>query len=124
MVESGREDLRVQGAKAKTGATRSPQPAIPVEAARAPSRAISFAGIPFLTHLKWLVVGWVAVQVLASFVPWADFLFVPLLLAYVAWIILKVNRNGSGALAERARQLLAHAAEEVRKAQQTQTKKP
>ena len=75
------------------------------------------AGVPWLTHLKRLVVAWVATQLLALVVPWAGFLFVPVLLVYVGWLIFNLNRESSGALINRLRALLAHASDEARKAQ-------
>ncbi len=122
MVESGHEDLRVHAAQ-KTDIKHKPTSAGRAEVVHGPNQAVSFAGIAFLSHLKWLVVGWIAIQVLAAFVPWAEVLLVPMLLAYMGWIIFRVNRNGSGALAERLRQVIAHAAEEARKAQHTHQKK-
>ena len=45
------------------------------------------ARIPFLTHVKWVVVLWIATQALARFVPGAGFLFIPVLVLYAAWVV-------------------------------------
>ena len=88
---------------------------IGTRAAAAASQLI--AGVPLLTHLKRLVVAWVVTQLLAMVVPWAGFLFVPVLLVYVGWLIFNLNRESSGALINRVRALLAHAPDEAGKAQ-------
>ena len=75
------------------------------------------AGVPWLTHLKRLVVAWVATQLLAMVVPWAGFLFVPVFLAYAGWLIFNLDRESSGAMINRVRALLAHASDEAGKAQ-------
>lgn len=84
--------------------------------------AAPFTGVPLLTHIKWVVGLWIATQALAGFVPGAGFLFVPALLAYAAWVIFKVNRNSSGALVQRLRELARQAAEEAQKNQQSRKK--
>jgi hypothetical protein len=80
------------------------------------------AGISLLTHIKWAVGLWIATQALARLVPGAGFLFLPALLVYAAWVIFKVNRNSSGALVQRLRELAREAAEEVQKNQQAKKK--
>lgn len=80
------------------------------------------AGISILTHVKWVVGLWIATQALAKLVPGAGFLFLPALLAYAAWVIFKVNRNSSGALVQRLRELAREAAEEAQKNQQSRKK--
>jgi hypothetical protein len=72
----------------------------------------------WLGHLKWLVVLWIATQVLGEILPGAGWLFVPALFAYLGWIVFSVNRQSSGALLARLRQL----AEEAQKHQQLQQK--
>jgi hypothetical protein len=84
--------------------------------------AAPLAGISLLTHIKWVVGLWIATQALARLVPGAGFLFLPALLAYAAWAIFKVNRNSSGALVQRLRELAREAAEEVQKNQQAKKK--
>ncbi len=119
IAATGQADLRKPESGVNQNSKRGSQPAARATVAQPPVERPSFAGIAFLTHLKWLVLAWIAIQLLASFVSWAGVLFIPVLLAYVAWIIFRVNQNGSGALAERLREVLAYAAEEARKAQQT-----
>lgn len=80
------------------------------------------AGMSLLTHIKWVVGLWIVTQALASYVPGTGFLFFPALLAYAAWVIFKVNRNSSGALVRRLRELAQQAAEEAKKNQQTRQK--
>ena len=80
------------------------------------------AGISLLTHIKWVIGLWIATQALAKLVPGAGFLFLPALLVYAAWVIFKVNRNSSGALVQRLRELARQAAEEAQKNQQSRKK--
>jgi hypothetical protein len=80
------------------------------------------AGMPVLTHIKWVVGLWIGTQALAAFVPGASFLFLPALFAYAAWAIFTVNRNSSGALVQRLRELARQAAEEAQKNQQSRKK--
>ncbi len=84
--------------------------------------ATPVAGIPILTHIKWVVGLWIGTQALAAFVPGAGFLFIPALLAYAAWAIFTVNRNSSGALVRRLRELARQAAEDAQKNQQSRKK--
>lgn len=84
--------------------------------------AAPLAGISILTHIKWVVGLWIATQALARLVPGAGFLFLPALLGYAAWVIFKVNRNSSGALMQRLRELAREAAEEAQKNQKTRKK--
>lgn len=86
------------------------------------SDAAPLAGMPLLTHIKWVVGLWIATQALARLVPGAGFLFLPALLAYAAWVIFKVNRSSSGALLQRLRELARQAAEEAQKNQQSRKK--
>ena len=80
------------------------------------------AGVSFLTHVKWVVALWIATQALSRVVPGAGFLFLPALLAYGAWVVFKANRNSSGALVQRLRELARQAAEEAQKNQQPRKK--
>lgn len=116
-VPGVREDLlrpKAPSQAARLQVAASPA-AAPVKAALEPFD--ERAGIPFLTHVKWVIAAWVGSQVLATLVPGAGFLFIPALLAYAAWVIFRVNRNSSGALVKRFRELAAKAAEEARKVQ-------
>ena len=81
-----------------------------------PASAVA-TGAAFLTHVKWVVVLWIATQALSAVLPGAGFLFLPALLAYGAWAIFQANRQSSGALVQRLRELARQAAEEAQKNQ-------
>ena len=55
------------------------------------------AQIPFARHVRWVVGLWIAVKVLASFVPGTGFLWLPLLVFYAAWVIFNLRRKAPGA---------------------------
>ncbi len=119
-----REDLlKPQGPKEPSASTQPPSRfsassgTPPVQTGSAP-----LAGISLLTHIKWVIGLWIATQALARLVPGAGFLFFPALLAYAAWVIFKANRNSSGALVQRLRDLARQAAEEAQKNQQPRKK--
>lgn len=116
-----REDLlKPQGAKG--AAAQSSPPSRFSASSGTPSvkpASAPVAGISLLTHVKWVVGLWIATQALSRLVPGAGFLFLPALLAYAAWVIFKVNRNSSGALVHRLRELARQAAEEAQKNQQS-----
>ncbi len=110
--------------KLEPGKVRTMQPVVPVPAGRTvPAAALAqhFAGIAVWSHVKWLVALWLGVQLLDRFIPWAGFLFFPALLAYVCWVILKANRESSGALIQRARELLLQAAQAAQDAKTSQS---
>ncbi|SFC69063.1 hypothetical protein SAMN05216344_13121 [Polaromonas sp. OV174] len=75
------------------------------------------AGRPLLAHAKWVLLAWVATQVLAKWLPGAGYLFVPVLLAYAVWVRFKLSRQSSGALVQRVRELYRQLAEETKKTQ-------
>ena len=81
------------------------------------------ARITFLTHVKWVVVAWIATQALAKAVPGAGFLFIPALIVYAAWVLFRHNRNSNsfGAVAKRVRDLARQAVEEAKKPKKNQT---
>lgn len=98
--------LRAPSASAASTATPPAKPASAVA-----------TGAAFLTHVKWVVVLWIATQALSAVLPGAGFLFLPALLAYGAWAIFQANRRSSGALVQRLRELARQAAEEAQKSQ-------
>ena len=98
--------LRAPSASAASAATPPVKPASAVA-----------TGAAFLTHVKWVVVLWIATQALSAVLPGAGFLFLPALLAYGAWAIFQANRQSSGALEQRLRELARQAAEEAQKHQ-------
>lgn len=108
-----REDLLKPQEKASL---RAPSPASAAMPPAKPASAIA-TGAAFLTHVKWVVVLWIATQALSAVLPGAGFLFLPALLAYGAWAIFQANRQSSGALVQRLRELARQAAEEAQKNQ-------
>ena len=124
---------RLTSANAAAGARESllhppPQrtatiPAAPAPSAAPPQRPAS-PGTAFLGHLKWIFVGWVVLQALGRVLPGATVLFVPALMAYVAWAIFKRNRNSSGTVADRVRAQLQKIAAEIEKNRDSLKKKP
>ena len=121
-----REDLlKPQGAKDVSSPSSSQPPSRFSASSGTPSvKAASTpaAGMPILTYIKWVVGLWIGTQALAAFVPGAGFLFIPALFAYAAWVIFTLNRNSSGALVQRLRELARQAAEEAQKNQQSRKK--
>ena len=108
-----REDLLKPQEKASLrAASAASSAALPVK----PASAVA-TGAAFLTHVKWVVVLWIATQVLDEVLPGAGFLFLPALLVYGAWAIFQANRRSSGALVQRLRELARQAAEEAQKNQ-------
>ena len=75
----------------------------------------SLIGKGFARHLRWLVLAWIGLRVLERVLPGAGMLFIPLLLAYVAWLIFKLNRNSSGALMSRFQAWTQKITEQTRK---------
>lgn len=114
-VANGREDMPRQPQVARTVTIADASPAR--------DSLSDVAGMSWLTHVKWLVVLWMGTQLLGSLVSWAGFVFVPALLAYVAWAVYKINRQSSGALIVRLRALAARAAEEAAKTSPTPSSK-
>lgn len=78
------------------------------------------ARIPFLTHVKWVVVLWIATQALAWFLPGAGFLFIPVLALYAAWVIFSIRRKPPGAFFRELGEMARRAAEQARKSQKSQ----
>ncbi|ABE45093.1 hypothetical protein Bpro_3179 [Polaromonas sp. JS666] len=101
-----RPDMFKPESAGQASAPFSPSSGIPsVKAALEP-----FAGIPFLTHLKWALVAWIGTQVLARVLPGAGFLFIPFLLAYAAWVVFRVGAPSLRASAKRLADLADSAA--------------
>jgi len=86
------------------------------------SASATASGAAFVTHVKWVVILWFATQSLSALVPGAGFLFLPALLVYGAWAIFQANRDSSGALVQRLRELARQAAEEAQKNQPSKKK--
>jgi hypothetical protein len=94
---------------------RAPSPGATTPSAK-PASPVA-AGAAFLTHVKWVVILWIATQALSAVVPGAGFLFLPALLIYGVWAIVQANRQSSGELFQRLRELAQQAAEEAQKNQ-------
>lgn len=109
---------------AAQGVARTP-PAVaaPKAMPRSPSAAAagltSGAGISFARHAKWAIGLYVATQILGNFVPGAGFLFVPVLAAYVVWLVYRFRSQPPGAFVNKMTALARRAAEESRKAPPT-----
>ncbi len=114
-VAKGREDMLQP--------PRTAQAATSVDAAPASDSLPDLTATSWTTHIKWLVALWIGTQVLGRFIEWAGFLFVPALLAYIVWVVNRINRQSSGAFLVRLRTLAARAAEEAAKASFTPSSK-
>ncbi|EJL88088.1 hypothetical protein PMI15_00880 [Polaromonas sp. CF318] len=100
----------------------APRPPSPAGIATPPAKPepVAVTGAAFVTHVKWVLILWIATQVLSEVVPGAAFLFLPVLLVYGAWAIFQANRRSSGALLQRLRELAQQAAKEAEGAQKNQ----
>jgi hypothetical protein len=104
--------------RAATPADAPLEPGAPLDA---DAQALSFrmiaqaaGGIPFHKHSLWLAAIWFAAQALEQVLPEGGYLFWAALLIYLAWLMFRMNRNTSGALARRVVEL-ARQAEAARK---------
>lgn len=79
----------------------------------------SVARIPFMQHVKWVAGLWVATQILARFAPGAGFLFIPLLVAYAAWVMYQHKDQSPGGFIQELAVLARRAAEKARQAPST-----
>jgi len=113
-----REDRLKPGEKAAPRTSPTASIAKPSAQSAKPAPVAAFA-----THVKWVVILWIATQVLSEVVPGTGFLFLPALLVYGAWAVWQANRRSSGALLQRLRELARQAAEEAEKAQKNQPSK-
>lgn len=106
-------------------ALRTPSPAGIAKPSAQPTQPapVAVTGAAFITHVKWVVILWIATQALSAVVPGAGFLFLPALLVYGAWAVFQANRQSSGALVQRLRELARQAAEAAEEAQKNQPSK-
>ena len=89
-------------------------------------------GMSFFTHVKWVVALWIATQAFAKMVPAASLLFIPALLVYAVWVILRVSRDAVGGaeapaanpMVVRLSEIARRAAEKAKTAQQFQSSQP
>ena len=109
-----------QGVANNTPAVAAPKAMPPLPSAEAGLK--SAAGISFVRHVKWAIGLYVATQILGRFVPGAGFLFVPVLAAYVVWLIYRFKSQPPGAFVNKMAVLAKRATEESRKASSTSPK--
>lgn len=64
--------------------------------------------------LRWAAIAFVAIQLLAAFVPALGMLSLPLFAGVAAWLVYRFKRGAGGPLQEQWQQLAARAAEEIR----------
>ena len=115
--------LHPQAKKALASSPKSraaPAPPPVSAAAKAKPSAVSatpasLIGKGFARHLRWIVLLWIGLRVLERVLPGAGMLFIPALLAYVAWLIFRLNRNSSGALMARFQAWTQKITEQTRK---------
>jgi hypothetical protein len=108
--------------KPQQKASLRPPPAAGTATPSAQPASVAVMGATFITHVKWVVVLWIATQALSAVVPGAGFLVVPALLVYGVWAVFQANRQSSGALVQRLRELARQAAEEAQKNQPSRKK--
>lgn len=63
---------------------------------------------------KWVLMAWVALQLLSVLLPRAGMFSVPLLLAFAAWAIYRFKKSSPALLAGRLRELAEQAAKEFK----------
>jgi hypothetical protein len=116
-------EAREEGLKPREKTAPRPMSAASIATPSAEPAPVAATGPAFITHVKWVVILWIATQVLSEAVPGAGFLFLPALLVYGAWAVFQANRHSSGALVQRLRELARQAAEEVEEARKNQPPK-
>jgi hypothetical protein len=101
------------GAQARRGQT--PPVARPPrrEATQSPTAAQP-AGPSLWTVGKWVLMAWVALQLLSVLFPRVGMFSVPLLLAFAAWAIYRFKKSSPGLLTGRLRELAEQAAKEFK----------
>ena len=119
-----REDLlhspaKLPGLSAKTRAARAPSPSLSAahqaRTPAVPAYSASLIGKELVRHLRWLLFAWIGLQLLGLVWGGAAILFVPLLLAYVGWLVFRLRRNSSGELMGRFQAWAQKIAEQSRK---------
>ena len=94
----------------------------PVPAAARPARRDAVqgpatarpAGPSLWTVGKWVLMAWVALQLLSVLLPRAGMFSVPLLLAFAAWAIYRLKKSPPALLTGRLRELAEQAAKEFK----------
>lgn len=107
---------------AKQATADAQAPRGPVSAAAKPARREAVqstaparpAGPSLWTVGKWVLMIWIALQLLSVLFPRAGMFSVPLLLAFAAWAIYRFKKSSSGLLTGRLRELAEQAAKEFK----------
>lgn len=66
------------------------------------------------TVVRWALAAWVALQLVAVFVPSAGVLSLPLFLALAGWALYRFKKASSGAMADALRRMAERAAKEFK----------
>ena len=74
----------------------------------------SLTGISLWAVGKWVVIAWVALEVLSAVFPRAGMLVVPLLMVFAAWAFYKFKKYSPELLKARLRELAEQAANELK----------
>lgn len=93
---------------------RGPAPAAARPVRREPAHSAKPAGPSLWTVGKWVLMIWVALQLLSVLLPRAGMFSVPLLLAFAAWAIYRFKKSSPALLAGRLRELAEQAAKEFK----------
>lgn len=72
------------------------------------------AGISVWTVGKWVLVGWIALQLVSAVIPRAGMLALPLLIAFAAWAFYRFKKYSPELLKARLRALAEQAAKEFK----------
>lgn len=107
--------VRQAKADAQPGAGLMPGAATPArqDAARAAASSRS-AGPSLWTVGKWVLVGWMVLQLVSAVIPRAGMLALPLLIAFAAWAIYRFKQYSPELLKARLRALGEQAAKEFK----------
>jgi hypothetical protein len=96
---------------------RRPVPAAVRSVRREPAQSATPAkpaGPSLWTVGKWVLMAWVALQLLSVLLPRAGMFSVPLLLAFAAWAIYRFKKSSPALLTGRLRELAEQAAKEFK----------
>lgn len=96
---------------------RGPVPAAARPVRREPAQSATpakSAGPSLWTVGKWVLMIWIALQLLSVVLPRAEMFTVPLLLAFAAWAIYRFKKSSPALLSGRLRELAEQAAKEFK----------
>jgi hypothetical protein len=82
------------------------------EAPLAPSSAGLAGGLSIWSTLRWALLAWIGLQVLAVFFPGVGVLSLPLFLLAAGWVLYRFKQAYSGATGDSLRRLAERAAQE------------